>query len=64
MHVITTEPIQVYFYIELIKGLHNLEEYAKKDPMGLNNAIMALYAHKLYHEVTCTLDPSSFFFQI
>jgi len=56
--MITTETIQVYFYDELTKGLHNLEEYAKKDPMGLNNAIMALYANRLYHEVTYMLDPS------
>ncbi|KAL0104924.1 hypothetical protein PUN28_016520 [Cardiocondyla obscurior] len=42
--------IQVYFYDAFTKGLRKLEQYAKKDPMGLNNAIMGLYAHKLYHE--------------
>lgn len=47
----TNETMQVYFHAALIKGLRRLEEYAKKDPMGLNNAIMGLYAHKLYHEV-------------
>ncbi|XP_029164653.1 endothelin-converting enzyme 2-like [Nylanderia fulva] len=43
--------IQVYFYTELIKGLRRLEEFSKEDPIGLNNAIIGLYAHKLYHEL-------------
>ncbi|XP_077262705.1 endothelin-converting enzyme 2 isoform X1 [Temnothorax americanus] len=47
----TSESIQVYFYTALTKGLRKLEEYAKKDPMGLNNAIMGLYAHRLYREL-------------
>lgn len=51
MNMITSENIQVYFHAALVKGLRRLEEYAKEDPMGLNNAIMGLYAHKLYHEV-------------
>lgn len=43
--------IQVYFHAALIKGLRRLEEFGKEDPIGLNNAIIGLYAHKLYHEV-------------
>ncbi|KMQ97773.1 endothelin-converting enzyme 2 [Lasius niger] len=43
--------IQVYFHAALIKGLRRLEEFGKEDPIGLNNAIIGLYAHKLYHEL-------------
>lgn len=53
MDIITSVAnIQVYFYTTLIKGLLKLEEFSKEDPIGLNNAIIGLYAHKLYHEVT------------
>lgn len=54
MNVVTSEDIQVYFHAALTVGLRKLEEYAKENPMGLNNAIMALYAHRLYHEVIYT----------
>ncbi|KAL6254645.1 hypothetical protein P5V15_013952 [Pogonomyrmex californicus] len=49
--IVTNEKIHIYFYTALIKGLNGLEEYAKEDSMGLNNAIMGLYAHKLYQEL-------------
>lgn len=58
--MITSEDIQVYFHAALIKGLRRLEEYAKNDSMGLNNAIMGLYAHRLYHEVIYMLRPFTF----
>ncbi|XP_011702526.1 PREDICTED: membrane metallo-endopeptidase-like 1 [Wasmannia auropunctata] len=51
MSMMTNESVQVYFHAALTEGLRKLEEYAKKDSIGLNNAIMALYAHKLYHEL-------------
>lgn len=52
MYIITNEAnIQVYFHSALIKGLKILEKFSKEDPVGLNNAIIGLYAHKLYHEV-------------
>lgn len=52
MYIITNEAnIQVYFHSALIKGLQVLEKFSKVDPVGLNNAIIGLYAHKLYHEV-------------
>ncbi|KYQ56391.1 Endothelin-converting enzyme 2 [Trachymyrmex zeteki] len=51
VNVESNEIIQVYFHAALTKGLRKLEEYAEKDPMSLNNAIMALYANKLYHEL-------------
>ncbi|XP_011156691.2 endothelin-converting enzyme 2 isoform X1 [Solenopsis invicta] len=51
MNMMINESIQVYFHAALTKGLHRLEEYAKKNPMDFNNAIMGLYAHKLYHEL-------------
>lgn len=54
--MITSENIQVYFHAALVKGLRKLEEYAKEDPIGLNNAIMGLYAHRLYHEVIYMLS--------
>lgn len=52
MDMITSEAnIQIYFYTALIKGLRGLEKFSKEDPIGLNNAILGLYAHKLYQEV-------------
>lgn len=52
MYIITSEAnIQVYFYSALVKGLQTLEKFSKEDPVGLNNAIIGLYAYKLYHEV-------------
>ncbi|XP_012058483.1 PREDICTED: endothelin-converting enzyme 1-like [Atta cephalotes] len=51
VHVESNEIIQVYFHAALTKGLRKLEKYAKKNSMNLNNAIMALYANKLYHEM-------------
>ncbi|KAL2715998.1 neprilysin-2-like isoform X4 [Vespula squamosa] len=42
---------QVYFYEELIKGLQNLEAFWKRRPMLFHNAVLGLYAQKLYHEV-------------
>ncbi|EGI59230.1 PREDICTED: membrane metallo-endopeptidase-like 1 [Acromyrmex echinatior] len=51
VHVESNEIIQVYFHAALTKGLRKLEKYAKKNSMNLNNAIMALYANKLYHEL-------------
>lgn len=43
--------LQVYFHNELKKGLHNLEEFNRRSPMELNNALLGLYARNLYHEV-------------
>ncbi|XP_016907913.2 membrane metallo-endopeptidase-like 1 isoform X3 [Apis cerana] len=43
--------VQVYFYNELAKGLKILEEFEKTDPMTLYNALLALYARNLYHEL-------------
>lgn len=52
MYIITSEAnIQIYFHSALVKGLQILEKFSKEDPVGLNNAIIGLYAHKLYHEV-------------
>ncbi|XP_072763378.1 endothelin-converting enzyme 2 [Anoplolepis gracilipes] len=52
MYMITSEAnIQVYFHTSLIKGLRRLEKFSKEDPVGLNNAILGLYAHQLYHEL-------------
>ncbi|KYN44453.1 Endothelin-converting enzyme 2 [Trachymyrmex septentrionalis] len=51
VHVESNEIIQVYFHAALTKGLRKLEKYSKKNSMSLNNAIMALYANKLYHEL-------------
>ncbi|KYN15849.1 PREDICTED: membrane metallo-endopeptidase-like 1 [Trachymyrmex cornetzi] len=51
VHVESNEIIQVYFHAALTKGLRKLEKYAEKNSMNLNNAIMALYANKLYHEL-------------
>ncbi|XP_050461245.1 neprilysin-2-like [Cataglyphis hispanica] len=52
MDMITSEAnIQIYFYTALIKGLRGLEKFSKDDPIGLNNAILGLYAHKLYQEL-------------
>ncbi|XP_012525662.1 neprilysin-1 [Monomorium pharaonis] len=51
LDMITNASIQVYFYPALTKGLYKLEKYAQEDPIGLNNAIMGLYAHRLYQEL-------------
>ncbi|XP_025268661.1 neprilysin-2-like isoform X1 [Camponotus floridanus] len=52
MYIITSEAnIQVYFHSALVKGLQILEKFSKEDPVGLKNAIIGLYAHKLYHEL-------------
>ncbi|XP_011877725.1 PREDICTED: endothelin-converting enzyme 1-like [Vollenhovia emeryi] len=51
LFIISSENVQVYFHTALTKGLRRLEEYSKEDPMGFNNAIMGLYAHRLYHEL-------------
>lgn len=48
---ISNNDLHIYLYDPLMKGLSELEKFADKDPIRLNNAIMALYAHKLYHEV-------------
>lgn len=48
---ILNNDLHIYLYEELMNGLSELEKFAEKDPMSLNNAIMALYAHKLYREV-------------
>lgn len=53
--MITSEGLQIYFQDALIKGLRKLEEFGKEDAMSLNNAIMGLYAHKLYQEVIDTI---------
>ncbi|XP_035736197.1 neprilysin-2-like isoform X3 [Vespa mandarinia] len=45
---------QVYFYEELVKGLQNLEAFWKNEPMYFHNAILSLYAQKLYHELIIT----------
>ncbi|KAG5326857.1 MMEL1 protein, partial [Acromyrmex heyeri] len=56
VHVESNEIIQVYFHAALTKGLRKLEKYAKTNSMNLNNAIMALYANKLYHEIKKTFN--------
>ncbi|XP_014481809.1 PREDICTED: uncharacterized protein LOC106748107 [Dinoponera quadriceps] len=48
---INDNDLHIYLYGGLMKGLHELKQFAKQDPMSLNNAIMALYAHKLYREL-------------
>ncbi|XP_046815217.1 neprilysin-2-like isoform X3 [Vespa crabro] len=45
---------QVYFYEELVKGLQNLETFWKNEPMYFHNAILSLYAQKLYHDLIIT----------
>ncbi|XP_047346235.1 neprilysin-2-like isoform X2 [Vespa velutina] len=45
---------QVYFYEELVKGLQNLEAFWKNEPMYFHNAILSLYAQRLYHELIIT----------
>ncbi|RLU21087.1 hypothetical protein DMN91_007703, partial [Ooceraea biroi] len=41
----------IYIHTALIESLLKLEEFSMKEPMSLNNAIMGLYAHKLYREL-------------
>lgn len=48
---INNNGLHIYLYNPLMQGLSKLQEFADKDPMSLNNVIMALYAHKLYSEV-------------
>ncbi|XP_076634122.1 endothelin-converting enzyme 1 isoform X2 [Colletes latitarsis] len=43
--------VQVYFYDALVQGLKNLEAFEAKDAIGLNNALLGLYAHDVYHKV-------------
>ncbi|XP_053997931.1 neprilysin-1-like [Hylaeus anthracinus] len=43
--------VQVYFYDALIKGLKNLAEFEARDAAQLNNALLGLYAHNLYHKL-------------
>ncbi|KAF7409722.1 hypothetical protein HZH68_004103 [Vespula germanica] len=45
---------QVYFYEELVEGLQNLELFWKKKPIHFYNAVLGLYAQKLYHELIIT----------
>ncbi|XP_012225027.2 neprilysin-2-like isoform X2 [Linepithema humile] len=47
----TNKDIQVYFHKELSKGSQSLANFSKTNCTGLNNAIMALYARKLYQEL-------------
>ncbi|XP_014608416.1 PREDICTED: neprilysin-2-like isoform X1 [Polistes canadensis] len=42
---------QVYFYKEMIQGLQNLEIFWKKQPKEFHNAVLGLYAHKLYQDL-------------
>ncbi|XP_076634121.1 endothelin-converting enzyme 1 isoform X1 [Colletes latitarsis] len=42
--------VQVYFYDALVQGLKNLEAFEAKDAIGLNNALLGLYAHDVYHK--------------
>ncbi|KAI4502030.1 hypothetical protein M0802_002712 [Mischocyttarus mexicanus] len=42
---------QVYFYEDMKKGLHNLETFRKDSPKDFHNAVLALYAQKLYQDL-------------
>ncbi|KAK2580040.1 hypothetical protein KPH14_012326 [Odynerus spinipes] len=43
--------MQVYFYDQLVKGLQHLENFWKEKPIDFHNAVLGLYAQKLYHEL-------------
>nr|XP_012225025.1 PREDICTED: endothelin-converting enzyme 1-like isoform X2 [Linepithema humile] len=48
---IINKDIQVYFLDSMVKGLQKLKESAERNCTNLHNAIMALYARKLYQEL-------------
>lgn len=47
--------MQVYVYDALAKGLETLDNFSKRDPMLLHNALLGLYARDLYQDV-CSLS--------
>lgn len=51
---VSGKSIQVYFHNNLTEALQEMRKFAREDSMGLNNALMGLYAHKLYNEVINT----------
>ncbi|XP_076763845.1 endothelin-converting enzyme 1 [Xylocopa sonorina] len=42
--------VQVYFSDALTKGMESLYDFADRFPRNLHNALLGLYANKLYHE--------------
>ncbi|XP_020300188.1 neprilysin-2-like isoform X2 [Pseudomyrmex gracilis] len=48
---VSGKSIQVYFHNNLTEALQEMRKFAREDSMGLNNALMGLYAHKLYNEM-------------
>lgn len=47
--------VQVYVYDALAKGLETLDNFSKRDPMLLHNALLGLYARDLHQDV-CSLS--------